>query len=180
MLKAETIGGNVMAFQRILEPDYNTKGARLLETKPDMDAETLKRKFDELSLDVIIPNYNAMADLLNQILGSATGTQTVITNDDTKLVTGGAVSRYVVEMGGGDMTKAIYDTNDNGVVDDSDKLGGMSASDYQLKSDDTLNTTDQTIVGGINELKADMENKSANYNSCTTYSPTDTYSLDRK
>jgi hypothetical protein len=177
MLKAETIGGNVMAFQKILEPDYNTKGARLLETKPDMEAETLKRKFDELSLDVLIPKYNALVDALNEILGSTTGVQTIITNDDAKLVTGGAVSRYVVQMGGGDMTKAIYDTDDDGVVDDSDKLGGMSASDYQLKSDDTLNTTDQTIVGGINELKAEMDNKSANYNSCTTYSPTATYAL---
>lgn len=177
MLKAETIGGDVMAFQKILESDYNTKGARLLETKPDMDAETLKRKFDEISLDVIIPKHNEMADSLNQILGSATGTQTVITNDDTKLVTGGAVSRYVVQMGGGDMTKAIYDTDDDGVVDDSDKLGGKSASDYQLKSDDTLDTTEKTVVGGINELKAEMDNKSANYNSCTTYSSTATYAL---
>lgn len=37
--------------------------------------------------------------------------------------------------GSGDMTKATYDTNGDGIVDDSEKLGGVAASEYALKTD---------------------------------------------
>ena len=37
--------------------------------------------------------------------------------------------------GTGDMVKSTYDTNGDGVVDDSDKLGGVAAEEYALKSD---------------------------------------------
>ena len=37
--------------------------------------------------------------------------------------------------GAGDMLMATYDTDGNGIVDDSDKLGGVPADQYALKTD---------------------------------------------
>lgn len=57
-----------------------------------------------------------------------------------------------IGMGTGDMLRSIYDTNDDGVVDNAEKLGGKSADEYQLKADTTLQTNNKTVVGAINEL----------------------------
>ena len=48
--------------------------------------------------------------------------QTTVTDDDTKVPSSGAVVDYVSGLGGGDMVKSTYDTNDNGKVDTSDAL----------------------------------------------------------
>jgi hypothetical protein len=48
---------------------------------------------------------------------------------------------------GGDMTKAIYDTDGDGVVDDAEKLGGQLPS-YYAKATDLGNKTDKTYVDG--------------------------------
>jgi hypothetical protein len=47
-----------------------------------------------------------------------------VINDDTKIPTMKDIVDYVVSMGGGDMTKAIYDTDDDGVVDNAEALNG--------------------------------------------------------
>lgn len=39
--------------------------------------------------------------------------------------------------GAGDMLKATYDTDDNGVVDDSEQLGGVDAADYLTEAEHT-------------------------------------------
>lgn len=53
--------------------------------------------------------------------------------------------------GGGDMMKAIYDTNKNGVVDDSEKLGGKAPDEYIQKQNKTtwaqLNVQDKNSSG---------------------------------
>lgn len=48
---------------------------------------------------------------------------------------------------GGDMTKAIYDADGDGVVDDAEKLGGQLPS-YYAKVTDLNNKTDKTYVDG--------------------------------
>lgn len=42
------------------------------------------------------------------------------------------------DAGTGDMEKAIYDTNADGVVDDAERLGGLPAANY-LKQNDSIN-----------------------------------------
>ena len=37
------------------------------------------------------------------------------------------------ELGGGDMLKATYDTNNSGVIDNSERLGGQEPSYYATK-----------------------------------------------
>ena len=76
----------------------------------------------------------------------------------TALATCKAVADYVQELGGGDMTRAMYDTNRNGIVDDSEKLGGKDPAYYQSVEDNTLETTSKTIPGAINELKDGLDN----------------------
>ena len=53
----------------------------------------------------------------------ASGTHTATINDGTD------------GNGSGDMSRATYDTDGDGIVDDSDKLGGVAASEYALKTD---------------------------------------------
>ena len=45
------------------------------------------------------------------------------------------------------MTKAIYDTDGDGIVDDAEKLGGQLPS-YYAKATDLQNKTDKTYVDG--------------------------------
>lgn len=57
-----------------------------------------------------------------------------------------------VGMGTGDMLRSVYDTNNNGIVDNAERLGGRTSDNYQLKTDTTLQTNNKTIAGAINEL----------------------------
>ena len=57
-----------------------------------------------------------------------------------------------VGMGTGDMLRSVYDTNNNGIVDNTERLGGRTSDNYQLKTDETLQTNNKTVVGAINEL----------------------------
>lgn len=57
---------------------------------------------------------------------------------------------------GGDMLKSVYDLNNNGIVDNAEKLGGQLPSYYQPKTDSTLKTTSKTTTGAINEVSANM------------------------
>ena len=49
--------------------------------------------------------------------------------------------------GAGDMTKAVYDADGNGIVDDAEKLGGQLPSHY-------LAATQKGVAGGLAELDA--------------------------
>ena len=52
---------------KIASADYATKGASSLPDVPEIAAATLKRKFDEISLDVIIPKTNEVIDRCNDL-----------------------------------------------------------------------------------------------------------------
>ncbi|MEG1394058.1 MAG: hypothetical protein RSC60_07280, partial [Christensenellaceae bacterium] len=60
-----------------------------------------------------------------QALGSATD----------KLISQKAVTDAIGQKGGGDMLKAVYDTTNNGVVDDAEKLGGKQPTFYAKKTE---------------------------------------------
>ena len=52
-------------------------------------------------------------------------------------------------MGDGDMLKSVYDTTNNGVVNDSDKLDGLHYDAFHLTGDDIINVNDIRIGGGL-------------------------------
>ena len=66
------------------------------------------------------------------------------------------VDDIVIEAGGGDMLRTVYDKDKTGTVDDSKKLGGQLPSYYSKTTDigtlADLNTTNKTnIVSAVNE-----------------------------
>lgn len=57
-----------------------------------------------------------------------------------------AVVDRLEELGAGDMTKATYDKNKNGVVDDSEKLGGQFPFYYATKNQADMNSENIDII----------------------------------
>lgn len=59
-----------------------------------------------------------------------------------------AGNRSWIEMTG-DMTKAVYDTNDNGVVDDAEKVNGLTVETAVPSGAVFTDTTDHTLLSNI-------------------------------
>lgn len=137
----------MLQFDNITEKDYSQKGVRLLDNNPEMSATDLKRVFDELNLDVVIPKFNALVKMLNGAVKNS------ITSSEDEIPTCKAITDYIVLTGNGDMMKSVYDTDDDGVVDNAKSLDGHGADYFQSKEDNLLNTTSKNIVGAINEVK---------------------------
>ena len=64
--------------------------------------------------------------------------------NDAEYITADALSG----LGGGDMLKATYDKNGNGIVDNAEKLGGVAASEYAKKTDIPTIPTIPTVNNG--------------------------------
>ena len=100
-----------MSFQdehKITAADRLNKGVTGLPDTPGLTTSEMQERFDSLT-NMTIEKYNDLVDAVEEN----------VTNEP-KLVTGSAVVDYVSELGGGDMMKAIYDTNDDGSVDNAD------------------------------------------------------------
>ena len=81
---------------------------------------------------------------------SKTGKVTTITITDATGPHTATINDGVDGTGAGDMLMATYDTNGNGIVDDSEKLGGVAASEYALKTDIPTYTMSATDDGNGN------------------------------
>ena len=68
-------------------------------------------------LDLITSAVKTAYDRLVTLFTNITSITTTVNGSDTALPTAGAISRYVQQMGGGDMVKSIYDTDNDGIVD---------------------------------------------------------------
>ena len=100
------------------------------------DADSKKHEHSNKSvLDSITDTILSALNRIVTIFSTITGVTTSVVNDDTKIPTSGAIVDYVTGLGGGDMTKAEYDSNGDGIVDDSDKLGGQLPSYYAKDSE---------------------------------------------
>ena len=69
---------------------------------------------------ILFEGYNRLVTMLAGV-DSVTD---VVTNDTTVLPSGKAIVDFVQQMGGGDMLKEVYDTDNDGVVDNADALNG--------------------------------------------------------
>ena len=100
------------------------------------DADSKKHEHGNKSvLDSITDTLLSALNRIATIFSTITGVTTSVVNDDTVIPTSGAIVDYVTGLGGGDMTKAEYDSNGDGIVDDSDKLGGQLPSYYAKDSE---------------------------------------------
>ena len=111
--------------------DYdNSEKEKLADANSKKHEHSNKSVLDSIT-DTLLSALNRIATIFSTI----TGVTTSVVNDDTVIPTSGAIVDYVAGLGGGDMMKSTYDSDNNGVVDDSDKLGGQLPSYYAKDSE---------------------------------------------
>jgi len=90
-----------------------------------------------------------------------------------------AINTSMGELGGGDMMKATYDTDGDGVVDDSQKLGGHEASYFAKAADiptkvSVLENDSKFLVAADIADKADKATTLAGYGIANAYTKDET------
>ena len=111
--------GDFQDTYKISSADRAGKGVTGLPDTPGLSTGDMQARFDSLG-NLSIDKFNAVVDSVGDS----------ITNDGLKLPTMKAIVAYVSAMGGGDMTKAVYDTDDDGVVDNSKLFDGKAVTDF--------------------------------------------------
>lgn len=96
---------------------------------------------NKTTLDAIDATTKGKYDALVTLLNGIVEIEAAVTNDATKIPTGAAIVAYVQGLGGGDMLKSVYDTNNDGVVDDAEKLDGQAASYYTNSANHSYDNT---------------------------------------
>lgn len=89
-------------------------------------------------------------------------------DNTTKVATTAFVQAAVAAAGGGDMSKAVYDTTANGVVDNSEKLNGQAAAFYL----DRTNHTGAQAIATVTGLQAALDAKAPLASPAFTGTPT--------
>ena len=111
--------GDFQDTYKISSADRAGKGVTGLPDTPGLSTGDMQARFDSLG-NLAIDKFNAVVDCAGD----------TISNDGTKLPTMKAIVAYVSAMGGGDMTKAVYDTDDDGVVDNSKLFDGKAVKEF--------------------------------------------------
>lgn len=115
-----------------------------LKAEGNVTPREIKHIFDKLP-ELIAAKFNALAEYVE---GSIY----------TKEQADAAIAQRVVEMGGGDMTRAVYDRDGDGIVDNAENalaLGGKAASLYALKTDIDGSASDALDLAQTAQTAAD-------------------------
>lgn len=122
----------------VLVPKHNALIDELESTESGKGADAIG--FDTGTSGITAETAGAALRELKGELDDKATTADVLTKDNAAEFTptgqyNPATKKYVddtvVAIGAGDMAKAVYDTDDNGKVDDADKLGGELPSAYE-------------------------------------------------
>ncbi len=155
--------GDFQDAYKITSADRAGKGVTGLPDTPGLSTGDMQERFDSLG-NLSIDKFNALVDCV----GGG------VVNDDTKLPTMKDIVDYVTVLGGGDMLKAVYDTDDDGVVDNAEALNGHSElyfrNQYEITCP-TMGYTDEsvTIQGVTKTLKAIEISTDRNGNPLTNF-----------
>lgn len=95
--------------------------------------------------------YDSITTLVSMFNG-ITSIDKTVTADDTKIPTSGAIVNYAIELGAGDMQKAVYDKNNTGIVDNAEKLGGVAPEEYLQKA----SLPDTTVAFEVAETRSNI------------------------
>ena len=108
----------------------------LSELQAENAENTTKRHThaNKTALDEITDTVKAEYDRLTTLLTGITDISTTLENDPQKIPTSKAVLDAIYFAGGGDMLKAFYDANNDGIVDDSERLGGKLPGHYTAQT----------------------------------------------
>ena len=155
--------GTFQDTYKISSADRADKGVTGLPDTPGLSTGDMQARFDSLG-NLSIDKFNALVECV----GGG------IENSETKLPTMADIVAYVVSMGGGDMVKAVYDTDDDGVVDNSEQLAGHGSEYYRNQYEITCPTTGYTdesvtIQGVSRTLKAIEISTDRNGNPLTNF-----------
>ena len=112
--------GTYQNTYKITSADKVDKGVVGLPDTPGLSTGDMQARFDSLA-NLSIDKFNAVVDSVGD----------VSSNDPNKLPTMKAIVDYVISMGGGDMAKSVYDTDNNGIVDNAEALGGHGATYFK-------------------------------------------------
>lgn len=139
--------GNFQDEYLISATDRTGKGVTGLPDTPGLSTGDMQARFDSLG-NLAIDKFNAV---VNCVGGG-------VINDDKKIPTMADIVAYVVGMGGGDMLTTVYDTDHDGIVDNSEALEGHNSLYFKNQYTITLPTTgytDETVTiwGESKEVK---------------------------
>ena len=112
-------------------------------TQGDHNSETLYQ---------LIPDYLLYKDTSNTAIKNCytkAETDTAIKNCYTKAETDTAIGQKIVELGAGDMTKAVYDPL---LKQKAVAFADEVEETYQPNADPSLQTSNKTVAGAINEV----------------------------
>lgn len=145
---AATLSGEEL---KIAEKDNDYKYARISAN----DVEVKTYYADETNGPVFVTHKLSEKVNSSNVL-TKTNTAAFTPTGDYQPATKKYVDDIVIEAGGGDMLRTVYDKDKTGTVDDSKKLGGQLPSYYSKTTDigtlADLNTINKTnIVSAVNE-----------------------------
>lgn len=155
-----------MAFTRIDKADYNGKGVIGLPDAPQLSTNAMQEKFEEISLDVIIPKHNTLIDELESATGASNiGTkngnvQSEIDAFDGKIATfNGDISQLK-----SDMTQAQGDiaTLQSGVNTNKTDIAALQSDNTTNKADIATNKANITTLQNENTTNKANITKNAN------------------
>lgn len=109
---------------------------------------------NKATLDSITKTAKESYDKIVTLLSSVNSISDIVFDRSDVLITGKAVANYVSKLGGGDMVKATYDQDNDGIVDDASKLGGKEPGYYQKANDSSLETKNKTVISAVNEVNS--------------------------
>ena len=107
-----------MSFQdeyKITSADRLNKGVTGLPDTPGLATAEMQARLDSLA-NLSIDKFNAVVDAVSD----------EVDGSDLKIPTNHAVSELIQEMGGGDMLRAVYDTDRDGIVDNSENSQALN------------------------------------------------------
>jgi len=127
----------------ITSGDIAGKGVIGLPDTPNLSTLEMQQKFEQLSTDVIIPKIN---EIITELVNSGYTAADVVNY----------VNNAIQDSGGGDMTRAVYDTLPyDGIVnaaDDARKLDGHLPSYFAVDADVLKKTLDIEAIEYVNAL----------------------------
>lgn len=139
-----------MEYKKITAEDIAGKGVVGQADTPLLSALEMQNKVEEVPRAVIIPHFNSLIDSLDK---RDADVDTALSDRYTKTETDTAIDNKITELGAGDMAKAIYDTDGDGVVDnaqtaaDARKLAGKTPGQLTFGADQIITdeTTDERL-----------------------------------
>ena len=101
-----------MEYKKITENDLVGKGVVGQPDTPALSALEMQNKVEEIVRDVVIPAFNGLVGVVSEDMAAR------YTKDETD----NAINKKMAEIGAGDMSMGVYDTDGDGIVDKAKKL----------------------------------------------------------